>query len=66
MQLRDYQLEIKATVETLFSNGCRSVMCQMPTGTGKTVVLSSIIKEFLGSDRVGCQVLVVAHRREIL
>lgn len=66
MQLRDYQLEIKATVETLFSNGCRSVMCQMPTGTGKTVVLSSIIKEFLGSDRAGSQVLVVAHRREIL
>ena len=66
MKLRDYQLEIKATVETLFSNGCRSVMCQMPTGTGKTVVLSSIIKEFLGDDRAGSQVLVVAHRREIL
>lgn len=41
-------------------------MCQMPTGTGKTAVLSSIVQEHLNNvDSEHC-VLVVAHRKEII
>lgn len=64
MQLRDYQQEIKACVQ-LSLKGYRSIMCQMPTGTGKTVVLSSIIKDYLYKNENNF-VLVVAHRKEIL
>lgn len=64
MQLRDYQLEIKNSIESTFK-GFRCIMCQMPTGTGKTVVLSSIIKEYLFKNDNN-SVLVVAHRKEIL
>ncbi len=62
--LRDYQVEIKTMIEDAFAQGRRSIMCQMPTGTGKTVVLSSIIKDYIGVS--SGTVLVVAHRREIL
>ena len=41
--LRDYQKDIcSRTVEAFWSH--RSVMVQMPTGTGKTVVLVSLVK----------------------
>ena len=64
MQLREYQQEIKTALESTFK-GYRSIMCQMPTGTGKTVVLSSIIKDYLCKNENNF-VLVVAHRKEIL
>lgn len=79
--LRDYQIEMKSELYTAWEQGARSVMCQMPTGTGKTVVLASVIKDTLfptenrrewwqaqeeGQERQQEAVLVVAHRREIL
>lgn len=64
--LRDYQVEIKTMIEDAFAQGHRSIMCQMPTGTGKTVVLASIIKDYTGGHLSSGTVLVVAHRREIL
>ena len=62
--LRDYQIEICGKVNEAFE-AHRSVMMQMPTGTGKTVVLASIVKEFLSRD-AGCSVLIVAHRIELI
>ena len=47
----------------------RSVMMQMPTGTGKTVVLASLVMKELKNERIkgGCaKVLIVAHRRELI
>ena len=41
--LRDYQIEICTRVREAFQQH-RSVMVQMPTGTGKTVVLISLPK----------------------
>ena len=38
----------------------RSVMIQMPTGTGKTVLMAEVIRHWKGN------VLVVAHRRELI
>jgi len=46
---------------------CRSVMVQMPTGTGKTVLMTEVIKsEKRKVKGEKCSVLVVAHRRELI
>ena len=57
--LRDYQKEIVARVQMEWESH-RSVMVQMPTGTGKTHVLASIVSSFSG------KVLIVAHRVELV
>ena len=48
-KLRDYQTEICRKVNAAFGTH-RSVMLQMPTGTGKTVVLASLVRQYLGLD----------------
>lgn len=65
--LRDYQSDIiRRVVDSWASNN--SVLVQMPTGTGKTVVLASLVSEQLKlkSDKHGCSVWIVAHRRELV
>ncbi|MEE1081032.1 MAG: DEAD/DEAH box helicase [Bacteroidales bacterium] len=66
--LRDYQIEICESVREAFKNH-RSVMMQMPTGTGKTVVLASLVQQYLDKGLElrdqHCQVLIVAHRIEL-
>ena len=66
--LRDYQIEICESVREAFKKH-RSVMMQMPTGTGKTVVLASLVQQFLDKSLElrdqHCQVLIVAHRIEL-
>ena len=62
--LRDYQIEICENVNGAFK-AHRSVMMQMPTGTGKTVVLASLVKQYLNRD-ADCSVLIVAHRIELI
>ena len=57
--LRNYQKEIVARVLQEWKQ-VRSVMVQMPTGTGKTHVLASIVERFSG------KTLVVAHRVELV
>ncbi len=61
--LREYQQEMK---HRLFKEWelHRSVMVQMPTGTGKTHLLAAIVREFLHDS--GSQVWIVAHRRELV
>ena len=66
--LRDYQIEICERVREAFARH-RSVMVQMPTGTGKTVVLAELVREYLnGNLNVNGErnVLIVAHRRELV
>ena len=62
--LRGYQIEICERVNGAFE-GHRSVMMQMPTGTGKTVVLASLVRRFLREGADG-SVLIVAHRMELI
>ena len=62
--LRDYQIEICEKVNGAFE-AHRSVMMQMPTGTGKTVVLAALVKQYLNRD-ADCSVLIVAHRIELI
>ena len=63
--LRDYHEEMKLRLfkEWEFD---RSVMVQMPTGTGKTHLLAAVVKEFLCGVGVGMRVWIVAHRRELV
>ena len=64
--LRDYQIEICEKVNEAFE-AHRSVMMQMPTGTGKTVVLAELVKRYLDTiSYQRCQVLIVAHRIELI
>ena len=68
MLLRDYQIEICESVRKAFENH-RSVMVQMPTGTGKTAVLASLVIKELKDERINggyAKVLIVAHRRELI
>ncbi len=61
IRLFDYQREMKDSVLEAFGSH-NSVMCQMPTGTGKTHVLVSVVSEYAR----GKTVWVVAHRRELI
>ena len=47
------------------NNFGHSVMVQMPTGTGKTYVMASVVKWFLENHDQG-EVWIVAHRRELV
>lgn len=62
--LRDYQIDICFRVSEAFEHH-RSVMVQMPTGTGKTVVLAELVKR-LKMKNEGLKILIVAHRRELV
>ena len=61
--LRDYQQEMKTRLFEEWELH-RSVMVQMPTGTGKTHLLAAIVREFLHGS--GTRVWIVAHRRELV
>ena len=62
--LRDYQIEICEKVNEAFK-AHRSVMVQMPTGTGKTMVLATLVQQFL-HDNTDSAVVIVAHRKELV
>ena len=64
MKLFDYQKDMTMRIEKAFRL-YRSVMAQMPTGTGKTVVLASVVESFLGEHPLK-SVWIVAHRRELV
>ena len=62
--LFDYQEDMKERIEKALRLH-RSVMAQMPTGTGKTVLLASVVESFL-REHSNCNVWIVAHRRELV
>ena len=64
MLLRDYQSDICSRVSDAFDKH-RSVMVQMPTGTGKTMVLAELVKRLMMRAE-GLEILFVAHRRELI
>ena len=64
IRLYDYQREMSERIEAAFRS-CQSVMVQMPTGTGKTVLLSEVVKS--EERRVkNPWVWIVVHRRELV
>ena len=77
IQLYDYQREMIRRIDEAFRS-CQSVMVQMPTGTGKTVLLAEVVKseKLKGKNPNGEKseklkgknpcVWIVVHRRELV
>lgn len=63
VRLYDYQQEMRERIEWELKK-YRSVMAQMPTGTGKTYLLAAVVLDFI--KRSEEQVWIVAHRRELV
>ena len=77
IQLYDYQREMSERIDEAFRS-CQSVMVQMPTGTGKTILLAEVVKseKLKGKNPDGEKseklkgknpcVWIVVHRRELV
>ena len=64
MQLYDYQKDMLRRIQVAFTSH-QSVMVQMPTGTGKTYLLASVVYgEIERSDKAN--VWIVVHRKELV
>lgn len=64
IELFDYQEDMKARIEKALCLH-RSVLAQMPTGTGKTYLLTAVIDSFVRANPKA-KVWIVAHRRELV
>ncbi|WP_299337096.1 DEAD/DEAH box helicase, partial [uncultured Prevotella sp.] len=64
IELFDYQEDMKSQIEKALCLH-RSVMAQMPTGTGKTYLLTAVIDSFVKANPKAI-VWIVAHRRELV
>ncbi len=64
IKLYDYQEDMKERIEGELRLH-RSVMAQMPTGTGKTYLLTAVIDSFVSNNPME-KVWIVAHRRELV
>ena len=64
IKLYDYQEDMKERIEKALRLH-RSVMAQMPTGTGKTYLLTAVIDSFVNGNPME-KVWIVAHRRELV
>ena len=60
MRLRPYQQEIHDAITNAWATGHQNVLAVLPTGGGKTVTFSHIVKEEQGSS------IVLAHRAELV
>ena len=74
IRLYDYQAEMKERIEAAFRS-YQSVMVQMPTGTGKTILLAEVVKseerrakEVKSEERrvKNPSVWIIVHRRELV
>jgi superfamily II DNA or RNA helicase len=63
MNLRDYQIKVIEDFQREIAAGKKRIIIVAPTGSGKTIIASAIIKSVIEQRR---GVLVVAHRREII
>lgn len=63
--LRDYQVVARDRVFEEWAAGLRRTALVLPTGAGKTVVFSEIIRQFIANNP-GEKVLILAHREELL
>ena len=64
IKLFDYQEDMKERIVKALRLH-RSVMAQMPTGTGKTYLLTAVIDSFVSNNPME-KVWIVAHRRELV
>ncbi len=50
-------------IDKAWFSGSRSILCQLPTGGGKTIVFSTIVHNAL---KLGLKCLILAHREELI
>lgn len=66
--LRDYQIKNKRSICELWAEK-KSIMLQMPTGTGKTRLFSSLLKDiqvYANDHEIEVNCLVMVHRMELV
>ena len=66
--LRPYQKQMKNEVYSLWDK-MDNLMIQMPTGTGKTIVFTSVVRDIQRWCKVHSpesKILIVAHRKELI
>ena len=61
--LRPYQKEASARIMEQWEHGVKRTLLVLPTGCGKTVVFSDVVKK---STSDGSRALILAHRHELL
>lgn len=61
--LRPYQTELQKSIFDAWRAGQRSVMAQLITGGGKTVIFVDIIKKIVAANK---RVILIAHREELI
>jgi superfamily II DNA or RNA helicase len=61
--LRPYQVRDIERLRAKFAEGCRSVLYQLPTGGGKTIIFCEVTRRVWSTGR---RVLVPVHRRELV
>jgi len=61
--LRDYQIEAREGIHHAWDTGQKRTLLVLPTGCGKTVVLSKVAEDEV---KKGKRVLIMAHRDELL
>jgi DNA repair protein RadD len=62
-ELRPYQNKAVAGINRVVADGKRRVLLVAPTGSGKTLIFTALIKQYLAA---GMRVVVIAHSREII
>jgi superfamily II DNA or RNA helicase len=62
-QLRPYQSDLLDRIDKAWFSGSRSILCQLPTGGGKTIVFSTVVDRAIKN---GSKCLVLAHREELI
>ena len=62
-KLRPYQQDLKNRVFNIWRS-FHNVMLQLPTGTGKTVLFTSIINDLTKVE--GTKIIILAHRKELI
>lgn len=60
IQLREYQNECNEKIRDSFRRGSDRVAAVLPTGSGKTTIFGSIVRDFLRKDKSG-KVAIVSH-----
>jgi superfamily II DNA or RNA helicase len=63
IQIRPYQKEGIDKIFAAWQAGTQSVLFQMPTGTGKTVLFAEIVRRGFKKER---KILIVVHRKELV
>jgi len=62
-KLRDYQSDLLDRINRAWFDGNRTLLCQLPTGGGKTIVFSTVVHQ---ASKNGLKCLILAHREELI